>query len=35
LTRHLVWRQSRAALVDETTTHALVLSEVLGELPRT
>jgi len=32
LTRHLVWRQAREGLVRATTTDAMVLSEVLGEL---
>lgn len=32
LTRHLIWRQSRRALVTGETRRALLLSEVLGEL---
>jgi DNA/RNA-binding domain of Phe-tRNA-synthetase-like protein len=32
LTRHLVWRQAREGLVRPGTRHAMVLSEVLGEL---
>ncbi len=33
LTRHFVWRQSRQALITESTRDVLLLSEVLGELP--
>jgi DNA/RNA-binding domain of Phe-tRNA-synthetase-like protein len=32
LTRHIVWRQSREALISPETTDALLLSEVLGEV---
>jgi DNA/RNA-binding domain of Phe-tRNA-synthetase-like protein len=32
LTRHLVWRQSRPALIAPQTTDAMLLSEVLGEV---
>jgi DNA/RNA-binding domain of Phe-tRNA-synthetase-like protein len=32
LTRHLVWRQSRPALITPHTTDAMLLSEVLGEV---
>lgn len=32
LTRHFVWRQSRAGLIAPDTTHVLLVSEVLGEV---
>ena len=32
LTRHLVWRQSKAGLITRGTTDAVLISEVLGEL---
>jgi DNA/RNA-binding domain of Phe-tRNA-synthetase-like protein len=32
LTRHFVWRQSRAGLVTAATTDVILLAEVLGEL---
>ncbi len=33
LTRHVVWRQSRRALITERTSTVLLVSEILGELP--
>ncbi|MGH2486511.1 MAG: B3/B4 domain-containing protein, partial [Ktedonobacterales bacterium] len=32
ITRHIVWRQSRAGLVTPATTRAILVSEVLAEL---
>jgi DNA/RNA-binding domain of Phe-tRNA-synthetase-like protein len=32
ITRHFIWRQSRAGLISHETTHALLLSEILGEV---
>jgi DNA/RNA-binding domain of Phe-tRNA-synthetase-like protein len=33
LTRHIVWRQSREALISPGTRRAVVISEILGALP--
>jgi DNA/RNA-binding domain of Phe-tRNA-synthetase-like protein len=33
LTRHIVWRQSREALIAPATRRAVVISEILGALP--
>lgn len=33
LTRHFVWRQSKDALIQDRTSDALILAEVLGDLP--
>lgn len=33
LTRHLVWRQSRRALIATHTRNVLLVSEILGDLP--
>lgn len=34
LTRHFVWRQSRAGLIEPTTREVFLVSEVLGEVGR-
>ena len=33
LTRHIVWRQSKEALIAPATRRAVVISEILGALP--
>jgi DNA/RNA-binding domain of Phe-tRNA-synthetase-like protein len=35
LTRHLVWRQSRRALIGADTRNVVLVSEALGEVGRT
>ena len=33
LTRHFVWKQSQQALIQPTTSHVFLVSEILGESP--